>query len=158
MIKKEVIVRTFYFCLAVFLVFSSSSSFAEAENNPLAQLFTWTKGDWVAYQLSEDFRVMCDKVRADHNSPAAAAPTFVFYNKLESVVYVEIYGARHVVENAKESISFWYDHIKDTHISEMWENYHIKVDENDYKVIYYNRKTNKKIIKIEKGKYILPED
>jgi len=142
----------------VLLAFVSTMGFAiysKAETSKLSQPYRVSFGDWVAYRLSDMIRINED----------LSAPTLVEYDKIKKKIVVKIYGSRARIEEtsfergAKGSLQAWWKFIKNRHIPVVEKNYGVKLKEEDYIVIYLNRKAKggpKEIIRIEDGKTLLP--
>ena len=146
------------FLLFAILLILGLYSYVNAEKSTLSRSFFWTIGDWVAYRLSEDFRVIVENQQAKFQDPSASASSFARYDRKRDVIVVQIYGGRKKVEECKNSITYWQNYIKKPHIPEMSTYYGIYLNENDYVVIYINRVTNEEIIRLENERFLLPKE
>ncbi|HUU89229.1 MAG TPA: hypothetical protein VMX17_15955 [Candidatus Glassbacteria bacterium] len=144
--------------LFVILLIVLAGNVTMAEESNLSKPFDWTVGDWVAYCLSQDVRVKIENQQAKYQDPAASASVITKYDREKEIIIVEIYGGRNKIEKGKSSINYWLSYIRNFHIKRVSTQYNISLNENDYKIIYYNRETGKEIIRLEKEQFLLPKD
>lgn len=154
------------FLLTIIIFIIKFGSYAKAEESTLSQPFKWTIGDWVAYRLSEEYRVVYKK--AMFNKEAAPdemlfmgvglVPISVYYDREKGKIFVEIPGTAKTAETGKKGIKFWLAYIATYHIPEMKGKYIIKLEKNDYILVYIHLETSEEIVRWENGQYLLPED
>lgn len=143
--------KFFISLLTVILILGTGNTVVTAGNAQLAQPYSLTLGDWLAFQLSDMIR----------NNEELDEPANVTFDKTSDIILVEISGKRKKVNNAKEAVMDCWDFIQEQHIPSVEKNYDITLLESDYVIVYYNKRSKDgptEIIRLEQGNLLLPQD
>jgi len=141
---------------AILLIFICSlTTSINARNKNLPMPFSWTKGDFAAYFVSEGVRLECDDLRAKKNNLQQVPSILVFYDRKKEIIKFHIYGLKVRPKEAKKIINIWIKSIESIYIPELVKRYDIEIKKEDFILTYNDRETEKEILRWHDGKYLL---
>lgn len=120
---------------------------ALAAGDKLSQSASITVGDLVAMQIESLLRI---------RSEFSDAPVAVTYDRSKKQLVVTIAGGREGVEGAKEAL----EKVKVLLVTEIAysikKSRSIDLVEDDFTLVYFNRRKNQELVRREGGKFVMP--
>lgn len=130
--------------IALLLVAPAS---VRAQSPSLSSPANMKVGDFGAFFLQNIIRVRSD----------LSDPTVVTYEPEPNVIDVEIFGTASTADRAKEMVSRYWTFIQATHIPYLDRRFGVKLDERNYRIVYYERTQSgpKVILTFVGGQYVM---